>query len=155
MDDNIGDTLNTVEKHSDEADKIQIETSARPLKMNKRRAKDPLGGDEWVRPTKKALYCICQKPNNKSKAMLECDLCGGWYHMTCVGVSPTRDVSSLTYACLSTTCTHEKLKQGVLYTEKNSHVPLPSKKPVALHHEEVVHNIAVDEQHVVEIAATP
>ena len=97
MDDNsnsecpiIDDTLTT-----DSADKVtgaemlQVNTSATPIKtrLAKRKAKDPLG-DEWLRPSKRALFCICQTPNDPKKAMIACDLCGSWYHMGCLGLSP-------------------------------------------------------------------
>ena len=37
---------------------------------------------------KELLFCFCRLPNDKSKAMICCDVCQQWYHASCVGLNP-------------------------------------------------------------------
>ncbi|KAL2610474.1 hypothetical protein R1flu_029047 [Riccia fluitans] len=32
------------------------------------------------------LYCLCQKPYDEDRAMIECDQCGEWYHFSCINL---------------------------------------------------------------------
>ena len=36
------------------------------------------------------VYCVCRQPDDLQRLMLACDGCEVWYHIHCVGVSPTR-----------------------------------------------------------------
>lgn len=38
------------------------------------------------------VYCKCRLPNNKKRAMIACDTCCKWYHLSCEGVPPTADI---------------------------------------------------------------
>ena len=43
--------------------------------------------DEVFDENEHELFCVCQQPYNADTAMIECDACGEWYHMKCVGLT--------------------------------------------------------------------
>ncbi|KAL3314566.1 Netrin-1 [Cichlidogyrus casuarinus] len=47
-----------------------------------------------------ALYCVCQKPYNADEEYIGCDVCHGWFHFACVGLS-AEEAASLgdTFQC--------------------------------------------------------
>ena len=45
------------------------------------------------------LYCVCQQSVTAEHAMLCCDSCFDWYHLKCVGLTPSAGKSSKRYTC--------------------------------------------------------
>ena len=45
------------------------------------------------------LYCVCQQSVTAEHAMLCCDSCFDWYHLRCVGLTPSAGKSSKRYTC--------------------------------------------------------
>ncbi|KAI8615691.1 hypothetical protein BC830DRAFT_1218369 [Chytriomyces sp. MP71] len=43
------------------------------------------------------LYCVCRRPAND--AMIACDLCEGWFHFGCVGLSVGDEIKIDSYKC--------------------------------------------------------
>ncbi|KAJ9101139.1 hypothetical protein QFC21_003357 [Naganishia friedmannii] len=41
--------------------------------------------------------CVCRGANEDGGAMVCCDSCGGWYHMTCVGINTEEDLGEQWY----------------------------------------------------------
>ena len=48
---------------------------------------------------KEKCYCICRRPNDPKRPMVECATCGEWYHFTCVGYKPTPRKNKVDYTC--------------------------------------------------------
>jgi len=50
-------------------------------------------------PKRVPVYCSCGEPYNPDLSMVECDICGEWYHTTCAKLSET-DLENLeTFNC--------------------------------------------------------
>ena len=48
----------------------------------------------------KNLYCICQAPYKETDpTMVTCDLCGSWYHYTCIGLTEHYVIDVPRYHC--------------------------------------------------------
>jgi hypothetical protein len=45
------------------------------------------------------LYCLCQKPYNPSLVYIGCDLCDGWFHAKCVGITAKQAASVDEFVC--------------------------------------------------------
>ncbi|XP_071948705.1 uncharacterized protein [Antedon mediterranea] len=44
------------------------------------------------------LYCTCRKPW-EGRFMIECDLCGEWYHGACVNITPAETIDIDRFKC--------------------------------------------------------
>lgn len=45
------------------------------------------------------LYCLCRTPYNDQEFYVGCDICGGWYHGTCVNIKPAYAEKIKKYKC--------------------------------------------------------
>ncbi|ORZ29533.1 hypothetical protein BCR44DRAFT_124569, partial [Catenaria anguillulae PL171] len=43
--------------------------------------------------------CICQQPYDGTAFMIECAMCDGWFHGSCIGLSPQDAVNITEYFC--------------------------------------------------------
>ena len=52
-------------------------------------------GSRSRRTVMEKVYCIprCRMPNDKSKSMILCDRCGGWFHHKCVNLDEEKSPS--------------------------------------------------------------
>jgi len=115
-DDSDEESLDQIkQKHKKKRDK-QKSSSKSPSKQGKRRKKadlpttttsassSPSSSSSSSSPTitslpgeEGKLYCICRKP--EVWPMIGCDACQDWFHLSCVGLTPTDAAQIDKYAC--------------------------------------------------------
>ncbi|XP_047143323.1 nucleosome-remodeling factor subunit BPTF isoform X2 [Hydra vulgaris] len=65
--------------------------------------------------TKPDLYCVCRTPYDETQFYVGCDLCNGWFHGSCIGITEEEAESIDEYICEE--CNKEKVvvEEGELY----------------------------------------
>lgn len=47
------------------------------------------------------IFCICRKPYENELDMIECEICGEWYHFKCIGFIGTEvEAQNLEFHCM-------------------------------------------------------
>jgi len=47
------------------------------------------------------IFCICKKPYEGETDMVECDVCGEWYHYRCLGsIGTEEDAQKMEFKCM-------------------------------------------------------
>lgn len=56
-------------------------------------------GSRVKKPSREPIFCTCRMPNNKEKAMIECNNCKKWYHKECEGVNTDEKYTGKPWKC--------------------------------------------------------
>lgn len=56
------------------------------------------------------IFCICRQPNDRLRAMIQCDNCRKWFHEDCVGLDTNISYSSIDWMCGSCDMLIKQLK---------------------------------------------
>lgn len=43
------------------------------------------------------LFCICKRPDDQQRPMIQCDNCSNWFHFDCIGLNPVFLSSSIDF----------------------------------------------------------
>ena len=57
------------------------------------------------------LYCTCRMPNDKTRPMISCDNCHGWFHNDCVNLANEESCSDMKWSCMKCKQFFEKLSK--------------------------------------------
>lgn len=75
--------------------KRQVSNHPKKSKFLKRKAivrsKEKLGCDNkkpFEIPESQIVYCLCRKPDDGIRSMIECDICHDWFHFDCANINP-------------------------------------------------------------------
>lgn len=59
---------------------ISQKTKAKPVKHDQNKLKEEIN--------KEPIFCICKKPDDNTRPMIECESCSDWFHFDCIGLNP-------------------------------------------------------------------
>jgi len=84
-------------KHKSLAGKTKPKEQLQALRTHKKKKTSNTPAPAATGTSEVKVYCICQKP--EVWPMIGCDTCADWFHLSCVGLTPSDTDHMETYAC--------------------------------------------------------